>query len=164
MNPYDWISLFNIVAKDVVKYEPIHQFFRSMIRAYILEVAKMDIEIASVLRRKPILKPLPPQANLEKFKSSFIEKDHWGVTYKMKENEIVLHCMMFLIDKHLFSTSTLNQILAKDEVKKSNNEGDVKCVSNMIKWWIVIQMTVFKTIPKVFKVEKKEQEKTTTTT
>lgn len=61
MNPYDWISLFNIVAEDVVKYEPIYQFFRSMIRAYILEVARMDIEIAYVIRRKPILKPFPPQ-------------------------------------------------------------------------------------------------------
>lgn len=81
----------------------------------------------------------------------------------MKENEIVLHCMMFLRDKHLFSTSTLNQVLAKEEANKSNNEGDVKCVSDMIKWWIVIHMTLFKTIPKVFEVEKKEQEKTTTT-
>lgn len=55
LNPYDWISLF--VAKGVVKYEPILQFLRRMVRAYILEIAKMDIEISNVLIWNPILKP-----------------------------------------------------------------------------------------------------------
>lgn len=52
----------------------------------------------------------------------FIEKDLWEVAYKMKENETMKHCMLFLRDKHLYSTANLNQILSRAEANKSNNE------------------------------------------
>lgn len=73
----------------------------------------------------------------------------------MKGDEKVMHCMMFLIDKHLYSTFILNQIVANAKANKSNLEGDIKCISNMIKWRIVIQKTLMNTIPKVFEEEKK---------
>ncbi|CAI9291676.1 unnamed protein product [Lactuca saligna] len=72
--------------------------------------------------------------------------------------------LLFLRDKHLYSTTMLNQIVDREKANKSNNEGDVKCVSNMLKWWIVIRMTLLKTIPKILEVAKNVKEKTTTTT
>lgn len=57
LNPYDWISLFNIIVKDTVNYDPNFQFSWRMIRAYIIEIAKMDVQITTFLNRKPILKP-----------------------------------------------------------------------------------------------------------
>lgn len=74
MNSYDWISLFNNISKDTMKYEPIFQFLIRMIWAYILEIAKMDVEVAAVHNQKPILKPFPVPDNVEKFKYGFIEK------------------------------------------------------------------------------------------
>lgn len=54
------------VAKDVVKYEPIVHFSRMMLQAYIIEITKMDVDIATVLTRKPILKPFPFPNDVEK--------------------------------------------------------------------------------------------------
>lgn len=100
---------------------------------------------------------------MNEFKLGFIEKYLWGVAYKIKENETVKNCM-FLRDKHLYSTVTLNQILARAGANKSNSEGDLKCVYDMIKWWIVVRITLLKIIPKFFEVVEKEREKTTTAT
>lgn len=82
----------------------------------------------------------------------------------MKEKEAVKHCMLFSRDKHLQSTSILNQITLKDEANKSNSKGDIKFISDMIKWRIVIHKTLMNTIPKVFENVKKTEEKTTTAT
>lgn len=59
MSPYDWIVLvpLNIVAIDSLKHEPIFQFMRRMIKGFIQEVSKMDVEILKVLNRKLILEP-----------------------------------------------------------------------------------------------------------
>lgn len=46
-----------------------------MIRAYILEVSKMDVEIAVFLKRNPILNLFPPPENINEFKNCFIEKN-----------------------------------------------------------------------------------------
>lgn len=78
----------------------------------------------------------------------------------MKDNEKVKHCRMFVRNKHLYSTTTLNPIVGKVEAKKSNFEGDIKCVSDMIKWWIVIRMNLLNTFPRVFEDVKKTKERT----
>ncbi|CAI9260956.1 unnamed protein product [Lactuca saligna] len=57
LNPFDWILLFNIVVKDMKKYEPIYEHLKRMIKCYILEIAKMDVEIAYVLKKRPFFKP-----------------------------------------------------------------------------------------------------------
>lgn len=72
--------------------------------------------------------------------------------------------MLFLRDKHLYSNENLNQIIDREKENKSNNEGDVKCVSDMLRWWIVIQMSLLKTILKIFGVVENVNGKTTTTT
>lgn len=123
---------------DVMKYDPVVQFLIWMLRAYILEITNTDVEIAIVLSRKLILKSFLVPDDVEKFKSVLIEKDPRGVSYKKKENDKVKHCMMHLRDKHLYSTKALNQIVVKAEVNKTISEGDVKCILDMIKWWIVV--------------------------
>ncbi|CAI9287046.1 unnamed protein product [Lactuca saligna] len=57
MNPYDCLYLFYIVVKDVYKYEHIIEHLKQMIWCYILKTAKMDVEIANILKKRPILKP-----------------------------------------------------------------------------------------------------------
>lgn len=69
--------------------------------------------------------------------------------------------MLFLRYKHLYSTTISNRIVDKANENKSNNEGDVKCVSDMLKWQIVIQMTLLKTIPKIFEVVENVKESVT---
>ena len=57
MNPYGRISLFYIITKNEKKHEPIFAHLKGMIICYIHEIEKMDVEIASVLKKRPILKP-----------------------------------------------------------------------------------------------------------
>ena len=64
MNPYDWISLFHIVLKDEKKYEHIVAHLKRMIICYILKIAKIDVEIASVMKKMPILKPQEQPKNI----------------------------------------------------------------------------------------------------
>lgn len=60
----------------------------------------MDVEIASVLKKRPILKPELKLEDLHKFKLGKIRKDNWCVSYKRKENQKVLKSMFFLRDEH----------------------------------------------------------------
>ncbi|CAI9280416.1 unnamed protein product [Lactuca saligna] len=48
LNPYDWILLLNMLLKD----EPVVAHLKRMLISYIQEVGKMDVEIASVLRKR----------------------------------------------------------------------------------------------------------------
>lgn len=43
-----------------MKYELIYQHLRRMIQSYILEVAKIDVEIGVVLKSEPIMNPFSP--------------------------------------------------------------------------------------------------------
>ena len=131
---------------------------------YLLEVSKIDVDNIVVLKRKPILKPFLPPDNLGIFNVGFIERDRWGVIYKTKEDEILKNYMLFLRDKHMYSIDSLNRTLRRVEAYKSNSVADMKCISDMLNWWIVVRRTLLKTIPKVFEVAEKEKVKTTTTT
>lgn len=57
MNRNDWISLFMILSKDQAKYEPIVSHLKRMLICNIHEVAKLDVEISSVLKKKPVVDP-----------------------------------------------------------------------------------------------------------
>ncbi|CAI9263002.1 unnamed protein product [Lactuca saligna] len=65
INSDDYLSLFYIVAKDFKKYEPIFEHLMSMIMCYILDIAKMDVEITSILKKRPILKPDEQLENIQ---------------------------------------------------------------------------------------------------
>ncbi|CAI9263711.1 unnamed protein product [Lactuca saligna] len=76
MNSDDYLSLFYSVTKDFKKYEPIFEHLKSMIMCYILEIAKMDVEIASILKKRPILKPDEQLENIQHLKARIIQKKH----------------------------------------------------------------------------------------
>lgn len=67
--------MFNIIMKAVEKYEPIYHHLRKLIRCYILEMLKMHVEIASMLKKKPILKPFDQPVDIENLKVGSIAKE-----------------------------------------------------------------------------------------
>lgn len=68
----------------------------------------------------------------------------------MKDGEEIKNCMFFLRDKHLYSTSALNSMLTRAEANKTNSDADVKCVLDMIRWYVSIRPTLLKIMPKIF--------------
>ncbi|CAI9271898.1 unnamed protein product [Lactuca saligna] len=82
-------------GKDVQKYEPIIQHLKRMIKCYILEITKMDVEIAGVLNNRPILKPNEQPEDIEYLKARSIRKKHWNIVYKRKKGEVVQNNMFF---------------------------------------------------------------------
>ena len=79
MNPYNWISLFLILSKDEQNYEPIIAHLKRMLICYIHDFAKMGIEIAYVLKNRPVLKPEEELKEIHKLKLGIIKKDNWSV-------------------------------------------------------------------------------------
>ena len=112
MNPYDWIFLLNIVLKDEKKYEPIVTRLKMMIICYILEIAKINVEITLVLKKRHILEPEEEAKDIQKLKLGVIWKEHCSVMYNRKVGDTVQRIMFFLRGKHLYSTSTLKTILS----------------------------------------------------
>ena len=73
LNPHDWIVLHNILLSNPVEYEPIIDHLKRMMVCYILEVAKMDQEVASVLRNKPTILPIGSSSDINKMKMGNID-------------------------------------------------------------------------------------------
>ncbi|KAI3505843.1 hypothetical protein L1887_28142 [Cichorium endivia] len=48
MNPFDWISLFNILKRRG-DHDILHEHVKKLLMGYILEVSNLDVEVASVL-------------------------------------------------------------------------------------------------------------------
>ncbi|CAI9279635.1 unnamed protein product [Lactuca saligna] len=135
MNPYNWISLFNIFMKDKKNYEPIGSHLKKMLICYVLDIAKMDVEIALVLQKRPILEREEEPRDVKKMKLGVIQKEHWSVAYNRKSRKKLQKSVFFLRDNHLYSTIALKTILAIVETCKVNFVVDLKCFSNMIKWY-----------------------------
>lgn len=76
MNPFDWISILNIVSREPIKYEPISLHTKRLIKAYIVEITNLDVEISSVLIRRPIIKIIDPPKNLNFMKVGFIKNEN----------------------------------------------------------------------------------------
>ncbi|CAI9280978.1 unnamed protein product [Lactuca saligna] len=110
----------------------------------------MYVEISSVLNRRSIVKPMDHPEDLDSLKVGFIENENWGMVFKVKENEVPKKCMFYLIDKHFYSYVALNQILSNAEKFKKNTSDDMKCILDMIKWWIRVCSILLKRTPKVF--------------
>ncbi|CAI9294696.1 unnamed protein product [Lactuca saligna] len=77
-----------------------------------------DVEITYVLKRKPTLTSAEQPQNIEKMKGGSINKEHWSIVYKRKEGEVIKNRMLFLRNKHVYSTNALKTILSSAE---SNN-------------------------------------------
>ncbi|CAI9291502.1 unnamed protein product [Lactuca saligna] len=57
LNPNDWIILYNILLQEKDKYKPVMSYLQLMIKLYIQEVGSMDVDIATVLKKKPTAAP-----------------------------------------------------------------------------------------------------------
>ncbi|CAI9299805.1 unnamed protein product [Lactuca saligna] len=103
----------------------------------------MDVEIATILNMVHILKPFLEPEGLENLKIGFIENDPWGVVCEKNENSALCNSMMHLRDKRLFYFTTLSTILSRADIHKLNTTNDIKFVSDMLKWWLNIQMILW---------------------
>ena len=157
MNPNDWISLFLILSKDEQKYEPMVAHLKRMLTCYIHEVAKMDIEIVAVLKTKLVVKAEPEPKDFRKLKLGKINKESCNAVYQRRQGKKVVKSIFFLLNKHLYPTATLNNILGLLEATKSNNVDDLKCFTDMIKWYLTFQNTFLNLMTKPFKVQKVQQ-------
>ena len=68
----------------------------------------MDIEIASVLNKRPIMKPFEEPKDIQDLPGGLIDKEYWSIMYKKKEGSVLKSYMFFLRVKHLYSTSVMN--------------------------------------------------------
>ncbi|KAI3765950.1 hypothetical protein L2E82_15997 [Cichorium intybus] len=149
MNPFDWISLFNILSREQ-KYYPIFNHVKRMIGFYILEVAKLDVEVAGVLDKAPLTVRRPPPKNLGKRKIGKIANSNWSVAYNSKEGLENVKRIFFLLDKHLYRTPVLEHILHIINKLPSNTTEDKTCVNDMLRWYIEFRKRILAIIPKVF--------------
>ncbi|CAI9275956.1 unnamed protein product [Lactuca saligna] len=126
------------VVKDAQKYKPIIPHLKWMIKCYILEIVKMDVDITSIMKKSPILKPKEQPKDIQNLNVGVIWNKHWRIIYKRKEDEDIHKCMCFLMDKHLYSMNVLKLIISLAEANKENYDADIKCISDMIRWYLSI--------------------------
>lgn len=77
-----------------------------MLRNYCVEVGKMDNDIATILRRNIAAKPRQQPKKLENVREGMIKKNPWGIVYKVHEDRMLKNKLLFLDEKHLFSSDT----------------------------------------------------------
>ncbi|CAI9284051.1 unnamed protein product [Lactuca saligna] len=82
LNPYDWISLFNLLSKDEHKFVPIMAHLKRMLISYIHEIRKMDVEITVELQKKPTVQPKEAPNDVSKMKLKKIHKDNWSMGFQ----------------------------------------------------------------------------------
>ena len=122
-----------------------------MLIYYIHEVAKMYVEIASVLKKRPIVKPEEETTGFQKRRLGKIKKAGWSVVYQRKDGDNVHKSLFALLDKHLYSIAALNNIMALIVVCKANNDANLKCFNDLLKWYLVIRNTLLNLMTKLFK-------------
>ncbi|CAI9284265.1 unnamed protein product [Lactuca saligna] len=117
----------------------------------------MDVEIATVLRKKPTVHPKETLKDLEKMKLGRIRKDDWSVAFQILERAYsdFHRVCVFVPNKHLYSTQCLEYILELINQCKVNSVGDKKCFIDMIKWYILVHKTPLGIILKLFIVQKR---------
>ncbi|CAI9268514.1 unnamed protein product [Lactuca saligna] len=81
LNLYDWILLINLLMKDEKKFEPIISHLKRMLVLYILEIGKMGVEIAVVLRKKPTVLSKEASKDHDKMKPGRIQNDGWFMSF-----------------------------------------------------------------------------------
>lgn len=116
----------------------------------------MDVEIAVVLKKRPILKPSTQPEDILNLKPCIIRKKHCNLVYKRNEGEGIQNCIFFFRDKHLYSTAALKTILSSAEAHKANSVADVKYVLDMIRWYLSVRGSLLKIMTKIFDVQRRQ--------
>ncbi|KAL7592583.1 hypothetical protein Lser_V15G33727 [Lactuca serriola] len=152
LNSHDWILRNNILLSNPKEYEPIIGHIKHMLVCYIHEVAKMDQEIATVIRKKPTVKPIEKNVNINSMVRGKIDPQSHTVMFQRREGQ---KCIFAHADKHLFSDSFLEHILEIIYGCDQNSEVDKKLFSDMLRWYMVFRKTLLSIIPRLFKVVKR---------
>ncbi|KAL7609416.1 hypothetical protein Lser_V15G13555 [Lactuca serriola] len=129
LNPHDWIILHNILLTNEAEYGPIIDHFKRMLVCYIMEVAKMDQEVASVFKKKPTISPVASASDLNMMQMGKIDPKRTSVMFTRDEGQ---KCLFALADKHLYTTACLEHVLGIIHRCKQNTADDKKYFDDMI--------------------------------
>ncbi|KAL7607909.1 hypothetical protein Lser_V15G13916 [Lactuca serriola] len=152
LNPHDWIILHNILLTNEAEYGPIIDHFKRMLVCYIMEVAKMDQEIASVFKKKPTISPVGSVSDLNMMQMGKIDPKRNSVMFTRNEGQ---KCLFALADKHLYTTACLEHVLGIIHHSKKNSADGKKYFDDMIQWYIRFRQTILALIPRLFDTTKK---------
>ena len=152
LNPHDWIILHNILLTNEAKYGPIIDHFKRMLVCYIMEVAKMDQEIASIFKKKPTISPVGSASDLNMMQMGRIDPKRNSIMFTRNEGQ---KCPFALADKHLYTTACLEHVLGIIHRCKQNSTDDKKYFDDMIQWYIRFRQTILALIPHLFDTTKK---------
>ncbi|KAL7587072.1 hypothetical protein Lser_V15G40115 [Lactuca serriola] len=152
LNPHDWIILHNILLTNEAEYDPIIDHFKRMLVCYIMEVALMDQEIASVFKKKPTISPVGSASDLNLMQMGKIDPKRNSVMFTRNEGQ---KCLFALVDKHLYTTACLEHVLGIIHRCKQNTADDVKYFDDMIQWYIRFRQTIMALISRLFDTTKK---------
>ncbi|KAI3780114.1 hypothetical protein L2E82_10021 [Cichorium intybus] len=120
------------------------------------EVAKLDAEVATLLKASPLVKAERPPSDLKQQKIGIIEKDPWSVAYSSKEGAMMHKKMFYLVDKHLQRTAALEHIVYIVNKNVNNSVPDKNYFSAMINWYLSVRKVILKVMPRVFKTTSSE--------
>ena len=112
----------------------------------------MDQEVASVLRKKPTVKPTTKPGDVNKMTLGQIDPAHLTMMFTRAKGQRFLFA---LVDKHLFSTDCLEHIINIIHRCKVNSESDKKNFIDMLRWYITFRHALLAIISKLFKTVKK---------
>ncbi|CAI9300279.1 unnamed protein product [Lactuca saligna] len=129
-----------------------------MLVSYILEIAKMDVEIVAVLRKKPTAQSKETLKYLDKMQKGNFLKDNWSIMYKQRDRASmkVQRCCFYLPDKNLYSTSCLEYVLGLSESFKEIDDADNICFVDIM-MYITVRNNLLGLMTKVFKVQNRIQ-------
>ncbi|KAL7609467.1 hypothetical protein Lser_V15G13968 [Lactuca serriola] len=147
LNPHEWIILHNILLTNEAEYGPIIDHFKRMLVFYIMEVAKMDQEIASVFKKKPTISPVGSASDLNMMQMGKIDPKRNSVMFTRNEGQ---KCLFALADKHLYTTACLEHVLGIIHRCKHNSADDKKYFDDMIQWDIRFRQTILALISLLF--------------
>ncbi|CAI9298329.1 unnamed protein product [Lactuca saligna] len=115
----------------------------------------MDVEIFAMLRKKPTTVPKEAPKGFENSMLRKIYKEGWYVVFQARDkNDGDYRKTCFLLpDKHLYTTSYVEFMLDLVSKYRGNSEGDKKCFSDMIRWYVQVRKALLSIMSKVFEVQ-----------
>ena len=132
------------------RYKHYLNHMRLMIKSYITEIAKEDFEISQRFQRTV---KAPNDTNdkiTNDVRDGTILTDPWAIIYKTHEGRQLKTKIFYLNEKHLYSSSNLNQFMAKVELNPRNPQDEKKNICDMIKWWIFVRNIIDGEIDGIF--------------
>ena len=153
LNPHDWIVLYNILLTNEAEYGPILDHVKRMLACYIMEVAQMDQEVATVFKKKPKIAPVGSASDLNQMQMGRIDPKRNSVMFTRAEGQ---KCLFALADKHLYTTACLEHVLSIIKRCKENSADDIKYFNDMINWYIRFRQTILSITKCLFSTVKKK--------